>query len=286
MAGKDAIYAKYNPEVFEVGREQAIQLLHAGWQADIFRYRCEYLIVASLTYFGDWNHPARPSDVREYAGHDTLDAAIADVEKSHAIDMEELFSKSRYDGYEFFAPGWDYEVWHLVDDGELWDEWEFKVRMFKELAERKEEETRKLYSGELFKVNVPAFVSHLNACQNVKRDMSEIVRIGRLITGSLGGGYELHDFVNYDRLHMLGSIWEMCVYDGCTFHVWRFPSERVYLDFVERHEDMFAGFGSFVYRYLYNEEGVFGYEDMQSDEGVKTIWESVPGGELDEEIVF
>lgn len=264
----------YNPDCFDVGRKQAAELLFGSSVSFCFPSGHEWLVVSGFCKFGD--------DVLNIA----LDMSFRHL-YSAADFVQDSWENELYEFDYFLAHcyGYDYEIWHLVDDGELWDEWELKVKTFRELAERKEEETRKLYSGELG-VNVSAFLKHYATCQNVKRDMSEIVRIGRLITSSLGGNYELHDLEDYDRLLSSGSIWELFVYDGCTFHVWRFPSERDYLFFVERHEEMLRGFGSFVYRYLYGADGVFAYEDMQSDEGVKSIWESIPGGELDEDIVF
>lgn len=101
-------------EFFEVGRKQASELLECDYAPGSF------VIVSAMGHFG-----CVTSELGWCPPFQDFDAIAEKVEVMYANDLWALLN-----GISHFA--YDYEIWHVVDDGVLWDEWEKKVEQSKQ----------------------------------------------------------------------------------------------------------------------------------------------------------
>lgn len=227
MAREKRNYARYNPEVFEVGRRQAMNLLHGDWGERVFRYGCDYLVVCALSWFGDG------AEVQEYDGCTSLSDAIEIVELNHEQDSQE------FDG--LLDCGTDYEIWRLVDDSSLWDEWESRV------AE-----------------------SRRSACCHVEVDLSgcacEAERWFRVADGLAVAacphmGYEVHN-VDWKFMPWSGSVYELSVFYSDVVQVFRFPSESGFYGFLSDMGHILCKHPHYGYAYEYDRKGVVSSDEV------------------------
>lgn len=294
MAEKRRDYA--GCETFDVGRKQAVRLFHGDSAEYWYSPNHEYLIVGAACSFGD------VSKIGEIYVCETYEQAMSEVSRYLVDDAAALRNPHSFDGMMGIA--WEYEIWHLVDDSELWDEWELKVRTFKDLARFSFYDTR-YYNHK----DVHYLREWVGVCRAVERDTRIITEVERRFIMAHRFDFEFED-MNYTFLHMSGTLYDLTYRYKTTVTVRRFVDKVDYQGWMIRHMDLLDECPHFVFCFSYDHRGVYAYEDPVSDDGEVPMgdlgWiasvlgldyeladipsgasgEGIPGGPLDEDIVF
>lgn len=214
----------YNPDVFEVGRKQAARMLYPHFCAatgNLMRFFEPYIVVSADAWFGiseDLLHVYCASCC------ETLESAHDFVELAHSADDLNVFS-----GEDGICS--DYEIWHLMDDDELWDEWESRVADSR-LDGFTCEAQRQFVAAEGFTAAQFPFLK----CS-------------------------VHD-VDWGRLPDSGTIYELTTFSGVLIQIFRFSSLVNFEMFTDGMRCTLSTMPHYAMRYRYDVGGIVDYESV------------------------
>lgn len=224
----------YNPDVFEVGRKQAARMLYPHFYAatgNLMRFFEPYIVVSAGAWFGiseDLLHVYCASCC------ETLESAHDFVELAHSADDLNVFS-----GEDGICS--DYEIWHLVDDEELWEEWESRVA-----------DSRRSHR---------LVVAHLHDC--VCTTQRQLVLADGFAMSSMPDiDCRVHD-VDWSLMPPEGIVYEIQVFSRSNVvDIYRFPSESDYQLYRVCMSHVLGSCSFIANRYGYDCDGISWSEEL------------------------
>lgn len=145
-------------EIFEVGFEQLGELVGYSHRDDSGCEIGDYVMISTWICFGGGGHLV-------YTIFDSFKSLDKAADKQRYMFASDLYHMQ----YVAEMHAHDYEIWHVVDDIDLWGKWDFRVREAKLEAQRKASACRiSLDNGQTFldpvrdDVDLQELIEHLD----------------------------------------------------------------------------------------------------------------------------